>query len=210
MNRLGLAESPDDGYRLAMKPEIKIPLFLSRQDYPKLSQSYYSLLEVLTQDHMNFIASLEPHVIMYILSSISEGLTALGKKFCSLGCAWGLVWKGGTAWVKTYLMNGWRSFTAVKAGTFEIVNMSVRKSLTCAELGGSCKVLKGRREMVMFPWVPARVPLPQGITGSAPRSPPFLVSQTPWCARAAAPVWTTSSPISSSNCRAAPRRGPPL
>lgn len=28
---------------------------------------------------MNFIASLEPHVIMYILSSISEGLTALGN-----------------------------------------------------------------------------------------------------------------------------------
>lgn len=52
---------------------------LSLQDYPKLSQSFYSLLEVLTQDHMNFIASLEPHVIMYILSSISEGLTALGK-----------------------------------------------------------------------------------------------------------------------------------
>ncbi len=49
------------------------------QDYPKLSQSFYSLLEVLTQDHMNFIASLEPHVVMYILSSISEGLTALGE-----------------------------------------------------------------------------------------------------------------------------------
>lgn len=57
---------------------------LSLQDYPKLSQSYYSLLEVLTQDHMNFIASLEPHVIMYILSSISEGLTALGNYLCSL------------------------------------------------------------------------------------------------------------------------------
>lgn len=55
------------------------PSSLSLQDYPKLSQSYYSLLEVLTQDHMNFIASLEPHVIMYILSSISEGLTALGE-----------------------------------------------------------------------------------------------------------------------------------
>lgn len=54
-------------------------LSFSLQDYPKLSQSYYSLLEVLTQDHMNFIASLEPHVIMYILSSISEGLTALGE-----------------------------------------------------------------------------------------------------------------------------------
>uniref|UniRef100_A0AAY4ECQ8 Importin N-terminal domain-containing protein n=1 Tax=Denticeps clupeoides TaxID=299321 RepID=A0AAY4ECQ8_9TELE len=64
------------------------PLFLlysSVQDYPKLSQSYYSLLEVLTQDHMNFIASLEPHVVMYILSSISEGLTALDTMVCT-GC----------------------------------------------------------------------------------------------------------------------------
>ena len=59
-------------------PPLTLTLLLP-QDYPKLSQSYYSLLEVLTQDHMNFIASLEPHVIMYILSSISEGLTALGK-----------------------------------------------------------------------------------------------------------------------------------
>uniref|UniRef100_A0A668A9R3 Exportin 7 n=1 Tax=Myripristis murdjan TaxID=586833 RepID=A0A668A9R3_9TELE len=55
------------------------------QDYPKLSQSFYSLLEVLTQDHMNFIASLEPHVVMYILSSISEGLTALDTMVCT-GC----------------------------------------------------------------------------------------------------------------------------
>uniref|UniRef100_A0A4W6FMV5 Exportin 7 n=1 Tax=Lates calcarifer TaxID=8187 RepID=A0A4W6FMV5_LATCA len=54
-------------------------------DYPKLSQSFYSLLEVLTQDHMNFIASLEPHVVMYILSSISEGLTALDTMVCT-GC----------------------------------------------------------------------------------------------------------------------------
>lgn len=58
---------------------------LSLQDYPKLSQSFYSLLEVLTQDHMNFIASLEPHVVMYILSSISEGLTALGEAWQQSG-----------------------------------------------------------------------------------------------------------------------------
>lgn len=38
---------------------------------------------------MNFIASLEPHVIMYILSSISEGLTALGNYYCSLLCSLG-------------------------------------------------------------------------------------------------------------------------
>uniref|UniRef100_A0A8C6L3R6 Exportin 7 n=1 Tax=Nothobranchius furzeri TaxID=105023 RepID=A0A8C6L3R6_NOTFU len=61
---------------------LDLPSFL---DYPKLSQSFYSLLEVLTQDHMNFIASLEPHVVMYILSSISEGLTALDTMVCT-GC----------------------------------------------------------------------------------------------------------------------------
>lgn len=48
------------------------------QDYPKLSQTYYVLLECLAQDHMSFLATLEPQVFLYILSSISEGLTALG------------------------------------------------------------------------------------------------------------------------------------
>ena len=44
-----------------------------------MSQSYYGLLEVLTMDHMDFISTLEPEVFIYILSSISEGLTGLGK-----------------------------------------------------------------------------------------------------------------------------------
>ena len=48
------------------------------QDYPKLSQAYYGLLEVLAQDHMDFVSTLEPEVFIYILSSISEGLTGLG------------------------------------------------------------------------------------------------------------------------------------
>ncbi|KAB1256102.1 Exportin-7, partial [Camelus dromedarius] len=72
----------DDALDNALQTFIKLLLSIPHSDlldYPKLSQSYYSLLEVLTQDHMNFIASLEPRVIMYILSSISEGLTALGK-----------------------------------------------------------------------------------------------------------------------------------
>lgn len=64
---------------MTLSDKISICAHLTLQDYPKLSQSFYSLLEVLTQDHMNFIASLEPHVVMYILSSISEGLTALGE-----------------------------------------------------------------------------------------------------------------------------------
>lgn len=64
--------------------------------------------------------------------------------------------------------------------------------------------------MVVFPWEPAQVHLSKGNAGSAPMSPPFLLLQTPWFAQAAAPVWTTLSPISSSNCLAAPRRGPHL
>jgi hypothetical protein len=47
-------------------------------DYPKLSQTYYVLLECLAQDHISFLATMEPQVFLYILSSISEGLTALG------------------------------------------------------------------------------------------------------------------------------------
>lgn len=49
------------------------------QDYPKLSQSYYTLLECLAQDHMTFISNLEPQVFLYIMATISEGLAALGK-----------------------------------------------------------------------------------------------------------------------------------
>lgn len=56
------------------------------QDYPKLSQNYYGLLECLAQDHMSFISNLEPQVFLYILSSISEGLTALGT--CPLLHLW--------------------------------------------------------------------------------------------------------------------------
>ena len=37
------------------------------------------MLEVLTQDHMEFISNLEPDVFVYILSSISEGLTGIGQ-----------------------------------------------------------------------------------------------------------------------------------
>ncbi|TRY65445.1 hypothetical protein DNTS_008775 [Danionella cerebrum] len=78
----------DDALDNALQTFIKLLLSIPHSDlldYPKLSQSYYSLLEVLTQDHMNFIASLEPHVVMYILSSISEGLTALDTMVCT-GC----------------------------------------------------------------------------------------------------------------------------
>ncbi|CAH2241523.1 jg4465, partial [Pararge aegeria aegeria] len=56
-------------------------------DYPKLSQNYYVLLERLAQDHMPFLASLQPDATLYILSSISEGLTALDTSVCTGCCA---------------------------------------------------------------------------------------------------------------------------
>ena len=62
-------------------------LFVLLQNYPKLSQTYYVLLECLAQDHMNFLASLEPNVFLYILSSISEGLNALDTMVCTGCCA---------------------------------------------------------------------------------------------------------------------------
>merc|ERR1719216_725415 len=56
-------------------------------DYPKLSQTYYVLLECLAQDHMAFLATLEPQVFLYILASISEGLQALDTMVCTGCCA---------------------------------------------------------------------------------------------------------------------------
>ena len=58
--------------------ELTQRIILHFQDYPKLSQTYYVLLECLAQDHMSFLATMEPQVFLYILSSISAGLTALG------------------------------------------------------------------------------------------------------------------------------------
>ena len=57
---------------------IDAPRDVCSQDYPKLSQSYYVLLECLCQDHICFLSSLEPQVFLYIFASISEGLQALG------------------------------------------------------------------------------------------------------------------------------------
>ncbi|XP_051486941.1 ran-binding protein 17 isoform X9 [Apus apus] len=57
------------------------------KQYRKLSQAYYPLLECLTQDHMSFITSVEPHVLIYILTSISEGLTAVDTIVSSSCCA---------------------------------------------------------------------------------------------------------------------------
>uniref|UniRef100_UPI00358FBF5D exportin-7 isoform X2 n=1 Tax=Myxine glutinosa TaxID=7769 RepID=UPI00358FBF5D len=81
----------DDALDNALQTAVKLLLTIPHTDllnYPKLSQSYFSpLLECLTLDHMNFLASLEPPVLLYILSSISEGLSALDTMVCTSCCA---------------------------------------------------------------------------------------------------------------------------
>ncbi|GCB60992.1 hypothetical protein scyTo_0014263 [Scyliorhinus torazame] len=72
----------DSHFDNALQAFLKMLLSVCHSDllsYRKLSLSYYSLLECLTQDHMNFIASLKPHVVIYILTSLSEGINALGE-----------------------------------------------------------------------------------------------------------------------------------
>lgn len=80
----------DDALDNALNSFVKLLLSIPQSDlldYPKLSQTYYVLLECLAQDHMSFLATMEPQVFMYILSSISEGLTALDTMVCTGCCA---------------------------------------------------------------------------------------------------------------------------
>ncbi|KAI9558642.1 hypothetical protein GHT06_015430 [Daphnia sinensis] len=72
----------------ALSTFVKMLMSIPQSDllaYPKLSQTYYVLLECLAQDHMVFLSSLEPHVFLYILSTVQEGLTALDTMICT-GC----------------------------------------------------------------------------------------------------------------------------
>jgi len=69
---------------------VKLLLSFQQNDlliYSKLSQAYYSLLETLTADHMNFVSMLEPQVFLYILSSISDGLAALDSVISTNCCS---------------------------------------------------------------------------------------------------------------------------
>ncbi|NXF30877.1 RBP17 protein, partial [Nyctibius bracteatus] len=80
----------DNHFDSVLQAFVKMLLSVPHSDllqYRKLSQSYYPLLECLTQDHMSFITSLEPHVLIYILTSISEGLTAVDTVVSSSCCA---------------------------------------------------------------------------------------------------------------------------
>ncbi|CAB3261177.1 unnamed protein product [Arctia plantaginis] len=79
-------EALDNALNMFVKLLLSIPQS-DLLDYPKLSQTYYVLLERLAQDHMSFLASLQPDATLYILCSVSEGLTALDTSVCTGCCA---------------------------------------------------------------------------------------------------------------------------
>ncbi|XP_041988745.1 exportin-7 [Aricia agestis] len=79
-------EALDNALNMFVKLLLSIPQS-DLLDYPKLSQTYYVLLERLAQDHMPFLASLQPEPTLYILASVSKGLTALDTSVCTGCCA---------------------------------------------------------------------------------------------------------------------------
>jgi exportin-7 len=74
----------------ALEMFIKLLLSFQKNDlliYSKLSQAYYSLLATLTADPLALGAMLEPQVFMYILSSISDGLSAVDSVISTNCCS---------------------------------------------------------------------------------------------------------------------------
>lgn len=55
--------------------------------YTKLAHAYYALMECLAQDHVNFISRLEPQIIVYILSTVADGLSSLDTVVSTSCCA---------------------------------------------------------------------------------------------------------------------------
>uniref|UniRef100_A0A915KBN2 Uncharacterized protein n=1 Tax=Romanomermis culicivorax TaxID=13658 RepID=A0A915KBN2_ROMCU len=69
---------------------IKMVLSIPQSDilaYTKLSHNYYFLLESLMQDHMVYISHLEPQIIVYLLQTILDGLSALDTTICTCCCS---------------------------------------------------------------------------------------------------------------------------
>uniref|UniRef100_T1G0A4 Exportin-7/Ran-binding protein 17 TPR repeats domain-containing protein n=1 Tax=Helobdella robusta TaxID=6412 RepID=T1G0A4_HELRO len=57
------------------------------KEYPKLMQSYFSLLETVSQDHLSFIGSLDASVLTYIFSTLSSVLLTTEPPVLTSCCA---------------------------------------------------------------------------------------------------------------------------
>ncbi|XP_055909766.1 ran-binding protein 16 isoform X2 [Eupeodes corollae] len=98
-------------------------------EYPKLASSYYGLLNCLSQDHITFLASLEPRAFIYILESLSKGLTALDSTIficcCSiLDCVVSYIFKQLQIKVSTFPNKKLRNITPENSQFLEVVEMN--------------------------------------------------------------------------------------
>lgn len=65
--------------------QIFVKLFITIIDcdilsFPKLSQQYYLLLEVLSSNHCDFLINLEPQIVGYLLTSLQAGTTVSDER----------------------------------------------------------------------------------------------------------------------------------
>jgi len=67
----------EDGLNVFIKLLTTLPSTSYLMEYPKLSTSYYALVEVATQDHITFLSGLPATVIYHLLSTIIDGVTAI-------------------------------------------------------------------------------------------------------------------------------------
>ncbi|KAL9881817.1 ran-binding protein 16-like [Glossina fuscipes fuscipes] len=98
-------------------------------EYPKLSSSYYNLLNCLSQEHINFLAGLEPRAFVYILESLSKGLSAHDSTIyiscCSiLDCIVSYIFKLLQLKMSTFPNKKLRSLTPENVQFLEVVKMN--------------------------------------------------------------------------------------
>ncbi|CAL8089365.1 unnamed protein product [Calicophoron daubneyi] len=70
----------EDSLEKAMEMSVQLMLCVDEadvQEYPKVVQSFFSLLEYMVNDHMPFVASLGTSVLYHFLESIANNLTSL-------------------------------------------------------------------------------------------------------------------------------------
>ncbi|XP_075248308.1 exportin-7-A-like [Convolutriloba macropyga] len=73
----------------ALKMFVRMLLSMSAsnfQQYPKLSLNYYNLLEVLSGDHIYFLANLDIDVFIFILRTVAEGLVSVDSTISTSCC----------------------------------------------------------------------------------------------------------------------------
>nr|XP_032289090.1 ran-binding protein 16 isoform X8 [Drosophila virilis] len=70
----------DDTLHNVLNIVAKLILSIRQSDlleYPKLASAYYNLLNCLSQDHVTYLATLEPRAFVYVLETLTKGLAAL-------------------------------------------------------------------------------------------------------------------------------------